>query len=647
MCGICGYVGNGNAVQLERMMAAMVHRGPDDSGRFIAGEVALGMRRLSIIDVEGGGQPITDEDGGVVVVFNGEIYNYRELRDSLLERGHKFTTRTDTEVLVHLYQEYGANLTEHLRGMFAFALWDRAARRLLLVRDRLGIKPLYVVERPGVLFFASELKALLAAGVIEARLEPQAVASYASFPCVPAPATIIAGVEMLLPAHLLVYENGAANRLEYWRLRFDPPTGSGDAREYIQRTRTLLEESVRLRLRSDVPLGAFLSGGIDSSAVVGLMGTLLDRPVNTYSIAFTGKEPEFAWFNELSHAKKVAECFGTNHQEIVISGEDIHRKLARMVWAMDQPSGDALQYYLVSELAARGVKVALSGTGGDEVFAGYEWFKELRFLNRLDRMYDRLPCSFRNALRRMLSGAPPTMRATRLFRKAGTFTRGTGSFAERYRLNRRMYRREEWDHLFNPRFAAQLDNQAPDEIDRYVGATENYDIVDKVSFLQIKTDLVNLLIRDQDAVSMAHSLEVRLPLIDHVLIEFIACTPPHLKLHGNMEKYILREAVKDILPADIAGRRKKGFMFPMHLWMRNELAPVVDGCLNRASVERRGIFNWEFVRSLTARFEAGKEPFFKVWNMVALELWCRMFLDRTGMGPPDFPTAELVAGRHV
>lgn len=648
MCGICGIVGAVDRNVLEQMLSALEHRGPDDRGVYCDQEVGLGIRRLSIIDLESGRQPQTNETGEIVIVFNGEIYNFGDLRAELEQAGHRFTTKSDTEVIVHAYEQYGDNFITRLRGMFAIAIWDKPRKRLLLVRDRFGIKPLYYVERQGSLYFASEIRALLAAGVVEPAVNPEAVALYIGFPCVPAPWTIIQGVKALRPAHLLIYESNRMTDQEYWRLQFPESRGTTaiPEAEHVSKVRSLLEESIKLRLRSDVPLGAFLSGGIDSSSVVGLMQRFLNRPVKTYSIAFSGGNPEYSKFNELSYAQSVARHLGTDHTEIIVGGQELYTKMARMIWAMDQPSGDALQYYLVSELARSGVTVALSGTGGDEVFAGYEWFKEVRRLAALDRLWSHAPRLVKLLVKGLTNTVPKSLKTKGPLRKLDTFIRGSDQFEARYRLNRRLYRQDEWRLLFTDEFLRTLEPAwTGDEIAQYAPDAEALDPINAVSYLQLKTDLVNLLLRDQDAVSMAHSLEVRVPLIDHVLAEYVASVPPHLKLNGDTEKYILRQAVSDILPPEIVSRRKKGFMFPMHLWMTNELRPLVEATLNRASLQRRGIFRPPYVEAMAARFFAGREPFFKVWNLVAFELWCRSTVDLHCYASPLPDTRELLSWR--
>ena len=389
MCGICGEYGRPNRGRVERMTKSLRHRGPDDSGFYEESSICLGIRRLSIIDLDTGHQPITNEDGSVVVVFNGEIYNFKELRQDLEKKGHRFQSRSDTEVLVHLYEEDGDHFLDHLRGMFAIALWDNSRNRLVLARDRLGVKPLYVVRNGAVIAFSSELRALIGAGHAPLELDPLAVTQFVGFPCIPAPRTAFSGVRAVRPAEMLVIDEQGIRPRFYWGITFPQADEEGDPRlidHYARNLREKLAEAVNIRLMSDVPLGAFLSGGLDSSSLVGLMASRQERPVRTFSLGFAGVEAESTRPSELSFARMVAHHFHTDHTEIVFDGSDVRNRLCRMLWAMDQPSGDALQHYLLSEAAKTGVTVAISGTGADELFAGYAFFGELVRLDRLRRV---------------------------------------------------------------------------------------------------------------------------------------------------------------------------------------------------------------------------------------------------------------------
>ncbi|MBN1356683.1 asparagine synthase (glutamine-hydrolyzing) [bacterium] len=641
MCGICGIRGSYHTDVLKRMNASMIHRGPDSEGFYFDDECAMGVRRLKIIDLEGSDQPISNESNTLIVVCNGEIYNYHSLRVRMEERGHRFKTNGDVEVIVHLYEEYREDCLRHLRGMFALAIWDKRRKRLFLARDRLGVKPLYYAEMPGAFLFASEIKGIVASGLVPRILNDEAVIRYTAYPAVPAPMTIYTEVQSLLPGHFLMVDPAGVQIQEYWDVDFTAALNQPlDEETAAAEIRNELTDAVKIRLMSDVPLGAFLSGGIDSSSVVSIMGSLMDRPVRTFSIRFAGSGREFQWFDDASYATRISRLFGTEHTEEVVTGRDVRKSLVDAFWAMDQPSGDAIQYYMVSRSARKGgVTVALSGTGGDEVFAGYEWFRELRDIERIHRKHARILNKSGHLMLQILEILPRNYQTPAWFHKAETLLLGRERFVDRYLLNRRLYRNNDWKYLFSQDF---LDRVSGLEMDRelrmelHAGRCETLDAVAQTSYLQLKTDMVNLLVRDQDVVSMAHGLEVRLPLIDHRLVELAARIPSDLKLHGDAEKYILRKALSKHLPPDITSRKKKGFIFPMGSWMRNELKDVVHNCLSNESTRRRGIFNPKTMERMKRDFFNGKQPFFKVWNQVAFELWCRINLDDdTGFQRPS------------
>jgi asparagine synthase (glutamine-hydrolysing) len=647
MCGICGIYGHSAPHIVPRMTRALVHRGPDSDGYYFDDRIHLGMRRLKIIDLQGSEQPVYSEDENLVLVCNGEIYNYRSLRHQLEDRGHRFRTDGDVETIIHLYEEYQEDCVSHLDGMFAFALWDKRNYRLMLARDRLGIKPLYWAKLPNAFVFASEIRAVIASGLIMPELDDLSVMKYVSFPAVQSPLTIFRQINALLPGHYLLISTGDTKLAEYWDVDFT--RGQNELLtpvQSIEAVKAALTESVSKRLMSDVPLGAFLSGGIDSSAIVGLMGQLLDRPVKTFSIRFTGKDKSYQWFDDASYAVQVAQTFGTDHTEKTVTGSDVLQHLTRAVWAMDQPSGDAIQYYIVSGCAADHVTVALSGTGGDEVFAGYEWFKEIRRIEKLHGNLFILTPDIACWLWELIRKLPRGYELSPIRRKIQTVLTGRRRFSDRYRLNRRLYHGDDYYYLFSNEFISRtvdLFTDADIRIESLSERCHNLDPVTRMSYLQLKIDMPDLLVRDQDAVSMAHSLEVRLPMLDYKLVETAAHISPDMKLHGNTEKFVLRKALENILPEDILSRRKKGFIFPMSDWMRNELKPVVDSCLSREAVVKRGVFNPDTTESLRNDFFKGRKPFFKVWNQVLFELWCRVVLDRSeGWMPPSRDIRDFI-----
>lgn len=625
MCGIAGIVSwDGPPVtlqELDSMCAAISHRGPDDQGMYLGKgrKVGLGMRRLSIIDVNTGRQPVRNEDGSVWVVFNGEIYNFKELRRELEQRGHVFYTATDTETIVHLYEETGPRCVERLRGMFAFAVWDERRRQLVLARDRVGIKPLYYAETNGRLLFASELKALLQLPDVERRLNWGAVDHLFTFLATPASDSIVEGVRKLQPGHVLVAspEQGVS-RTRYWEVRFAPESGRKEG-YYVERLRGLLEESVDLHRVSDVPLGAFLSGGIDSSAVVATLTRLTGGPVKTFSIGFPDRE-----FDELAHARRVAERFGTDHHELVLEPDALNA-VEDLAWYLDEPFGDAsaIPTYMVSKLAAGHVTVVLSGDGGDELFAGYDKY----LVEQRERRYRFLPAFTRKLFGLIGEAMPDGMRGRNLLRHLAL----TG--AERYLDASTLFRREEKRRLFHAEVFEQLaeSDHAADYADVLTRANGHW--LSALQRLDLKSYLPLDILTKVDRMSMAHSIEARVPLLDHKLIEFAATIPADLLLRNGSTKYVFKRAMRGILPDEIIDRPKHGFGVPLGRWFRGQLGSFVRELLLSDTSRRRGIFNPAYVEQLVRQQERGRALDLQLWTLISFELWCRTFLDRNAMPP--------------
>jgi asparagine synthase (glutamine-hydrolysing) len=616
MCGIAGIVNLGGKPvreeEVRTMCSTIVHRGPDDDGFYCDGDVGLGMRRLSIIDLHSGRQPVRNEDGTVQVVFNGEIYNFQELRQRLEDRGHVFATRTDTEVIVHLYEEYGRRSVDHLRGMFAFALWDSRQKQLLLARDRIGIKPLYFAEAGGRILFASELKAILELPDVARELNWSAVAHLFTFLTTPPTESIIDGVHKLEPGHILIARPGRAPLIErYWNLEFTPEYGREED-YFIDRTAELLAESVRLHMVSDVPVGAFLSGGIDSSAVVATAAMLSQQPLQTFSIGF--KEPDY---NELGHARLVAEQYGTDHHELTL-GPDALDQMGDLAWHLDEPFGDSssIPTYMVSKLAAQNVKVVLSGDGGDELFAGYDKY----VVEQRERRARFMPSKARGLLGRIGRTMPEGMRGRNFLRHHSL------PAAERYLDASTLFRRDEMQKLFRPEFAKLL---APCDPWRSKAASLKSDgnWLSSLQELDINNYLPLDILTKVDRMSMAHSIETRVPLLDHKLVEFAATIPPEMNLRGGTTKYILKRAMKGILPARIIDRPKKGFAVPLGYWFRGKLGSYVRDLLLGEQGRRRGFFHQPYIESLVARHERGENLDLQLWTLISFELWSRAFLD--------------------
>jgi asparagine synthase (glutamine-hydrolysing) len=628
MCGIYGLVGLGRDLPpseelLAAMGAAVVHRGPDDAGAFVSARAALGMRRLSIIDVGGGHQPIPNEDRTVWVVCNGEIYNFPELRAELERRGHVFRTRSDTEIIAHLYEDEGLGLFKHLRGMFGIALWDATASRLVLGRDRLGKKPLYVRREPHRLLFASEIKSILEDPSVPRRLDLRALREYLALGYVPAPLTMFEGIEKLLPGHYLVVEGDQVRDEEYWDVRFGTVQPATEA-EWVELVRDKLLDAVRARLISDVPLGAFLSGGIDSSAVVAAMARLTGR-VKTYSIGFEGPD---AFYNELPYARTVAQAFGTDHHEIVVKPE-VADLLPRLVWHQDEPLADSASVttYLVSRLARQSVTVILSGVGGDELFGGYR-----RYLgDAIGDYYRRLPAVVRRRwLPALLARLPQDRHAA-----FDNYVRYASAFVKTAELDPAA-RYTSYVTLCSPEVRSALlrdggggGSVVSPTLQRYFDRSAGAGTLDRIFYVDLKTSLPDDLLLLTDKASMAASIECRAPFIDHELVELASRMPADLKVRGFTLKYLLKKAVQPWLPREILTRKKRGFGAPMGAWLRRDLGPLVEDTLSERQVAQRGLFAWPAVRELLEQHRARRADHTDhLLALVNLELWCRIFLDR-------------------
>lgn len=631
MCGISGIVSDvltrdemRDAV--SRMCRAMVHRGPDDEGIQVFDGACLGMRRLAILDLTPQGhQPMANEDGSLSLVFNGEIYNFASLRAVLEQRGHRFHSKTDCEPILHLYEERGIECLDALRGMFGLGIWDDQRRQILLARDRLGIKPLYYAETARGLVFASEVRALLASNFVERTLEPAALDQYLAFGYVPPPYTLVRGICALLPGHRLRWYAGKATIDRWWSL---PAPGAVDCAEdeMVPRLRSLLDESIRLHRVSDVPIGAFLSGGIDSTAVVGLMAQQIDQPVRTFSIGFADGPAEL---NELAYAREAAAAFGTCHTEVVLSAADVETSVERAVQHVDQPSFDGLNTFFVSQAARRaGVTVALSGLGGDELFGGYDSYRMIpRWAGRA-RVWGKLPVWFRRAAVAGMRTVSPAGWSDDRQRKLAR-TAHVESAADLYALARLLMWPDEVSALYTPRTRATVTEAGGDNgLDRLRAETPaDHDPWRLVTALELSTFMGWRLLRDTDAMSMAHSLEVRVPLIDHKVVEFVCGLPSGWERRFGRPKGLLVESVRDILPRGILDRRKQGFAFPLEHWMRHQLRPLIQDVLSSSVVRARGLFGVAAVERLKDAFFAGTRPYPEVWQLVVLELWMRDMLD--------------------
>ncbi len=628
MCGICGYLGTGT-LPLEPMLSRLIPRGPDEEGRHVEPGVGLGVRRLRVIDPEGGRQPMRNEAGTVWVVLNGEIYNYRELRAELLEKGHTFISNCDTEVLVHLYEQDGEEGVHRLRGMFAYALWDREQQKLLLVRDRLGIKPLYFATRDGGLVFASDLPALLASGPSPS-IRAAAVAQYLSLLYVPGPHTIFDGVQQLLPGEWMTVERGRVRRHRYftpqafWHEAHGAPRRASRVtrHELQERFLDLLRDTVRCHLVSDVPLGLFLSGGLDSGAILAMMRAVRAGPIRTFSIGYEAEADRS--YNELDAAGAMAAHFGAEHTEARLRPDAV-KLLPLVVAAMGEPFADssAIPTYLVSEVARRSVTVALSGIGGDELFGGYPRYLGMRAAER----YAALPEGLRRWIARRV--APRLSEGDGSRDQAGRLKRflrdGDRPLAEQY-WRWITFLPPEWEMTaLTSEFLERAGLLADD--DQYRGTFERWPSAgsaDKAMGLDLQTYLPDDLLRMGDRLSMAHSLELRVPFCDHRLLEFALGVPVSIRLAGWRLKAFMRRALEGVLPPGILSRPKYGFQVPLARWLREDLREMVHDLLSEDAVRRRGIVRWEYVQWLLAAHRSGERNCAdQLYALLVLELWLR------------------------
>jgi asparagine synthase (glutamine-hydrolysing) len=623
MCGIAGMVqtdpdGAVDHATIHQMCQDIVHRGPDDEGIFVKAGAGLGMRRLSIIDLAGGHQPVFNEDKTVLIVFNGEIYNFQELRPELESRGHRFSTHTDTEVIVHLYEEYGAECVQKLRGMFAFALYDERIGRLLLVRDRLGKKPLHYALHNGTLYFASEMKSILAVRPDLARVNRQALLQYMYFGYVPDPATAFEPIQKLPAGHLLEFEKGEIRIRQYWDL---PQYGTYDPaseEELLEELEHRLAEAVRIRLIADVPLGAMLSGGVDSSTVVALMAQASSRPVKTFSIGFRQAD-----FNEAPYARCVAEKFGTDHYELIVE-PDLVETVTLLTGHLEEPFGDSsmLPTYFISCLARKHVKVALSGDGGDETFAGYDRYR----IHLQDRAYDWIPGwagrLYRDQVHPWIPGWVPGRNLAYSI---------SLPWPERYTegVSFQPFQREM--AVLSDDFVA-LNGDPLRTFREYLAAAPARDALSRILYLDTKTYLPGDILTKVDRMSMATSLEARVPLLDHVLLEWVTTLAPRWKMRNGSQKFILRKLAERVgVPNEVLDRPKQGFALPLGHWMRNELKELVQTILLEPRTLQRGYFNPKGVKQLLdEHFRGRRDHSARLWRLLVFELWHRNFLEALG-----------------
>jgi asparagine synthase (glutamine-hydrolysing) len=642
MCGIGGVVGPGDhRDEVASMLEMIRHRGPDGGGCVQDGPACVGMRRLSIIDVEGGQQPMATEDGRVVIVFNGEIYNYVELRDALQLRGHAFTTHSDTEVLLRAYLEFGTACVDHLRGMFAFAVWDRSRERLFIARDRLGEKPLYYGLVGGRFAFSSELKAFTCLTGFAPELDSIAVAQYFTYQYVPAPRTIFRSVNKLLPGHALTWTRGQLHTWRYWEAPFAPPVDSSLSEgEALARFTGLLEESVALRMRSDVPVGALLSGGLDSSVIVALMARRTSRPVQTFTVGFSGPGlPDDA--DESAFARRVARHLGTDHHELRVEASAIEA-LPAVVWHMDEPFADAaaLPTFQIAALARRHVKVALTGEGADELFGSYRFVRTLYFLS----LADRLPPELRRVLVLLagpLGAAPPRTLTSRL---AGVLRRAGDDLPTRYRKTVSLFDDAGRQALLRPLTGHGIAASGALESDIDLPPVDG--VADPLNWHLAALNAAWLpddLLMKVDKMTMAAGLEARTPFLDHRLVEEVARFPASYKLRPRRAKYLLRRLAETLLPPWAVNRPKHGFDVPIDAWLRGPLRPMLRDTLTGEMVRKAGVLDAGEVDRLIAAHLEGRRPTGRqLWAILCFQLWYDRFLGSAHQSGTSAPCESIL-----
>ncbi|HEY1807830.1 MAG TPA: asparagine synthase (glutamine-hydrolyzing) [Acidobacteriaceae bacterium] len=632
MCGICGKLNFDrerpvSSGLLKRMADTIVHRGPDDEGYYLSGPVGLGFRRLSIIDLATGHQPLSNEDGTVWIVFNGEIYNFEELRADLLARGHVFRTRTDTEVIVHLYEEFGPACVERLRGMFGFAIWDERQQTLMLARDRVGIKPVYYALGKASIVFGSEIKAILADPEISAEVRPEIVDRFLTFYYVPGEDTLFKDIFKLRPGSYLTVRKGQVEVHQYWDLNFRPaPISIADAENQLIE---LLDECVRLHMISDVPVGILLSGGVDSSAMVSFASGRSDHTLGSFTLGFGGTEVP----DERPYARMAAERYRTNHHEMTISAADFREFLPQYAWYMEEPvcEAPAIALYYVTKLARKHVTVLISGEGGDEAFAGYQTYRGVLWVERLKRALGPL----RGPLASAAGAANRMVHSARMAKYVPVFAQPFENYYYSRNSSADSYFNKNLNALYASDFARMSDKDfATRPMQRIMANSRGFGLVNRMLYVDTKSSLPDDLLLKADKMTMANSIELRVPFLDHKLLEFAASLPENLKVRGLTTKYVAKRALASRIPEPILRRRKAGFPVPFGTWMRTDLKDFVHDVLLDRTTRERGYFNTAWVEGmLRANAESGAYSK-EVLSLLTLELWHRAFLSsNAGVAP--------------
>jgi asparagine synthase (glutamine-hydrolysing) len=627
MCGICGKLmldaeAAVSPALVKAMADTIAHRGPDDEGYYVSGPVGLGFRRLSIIDLQTGHQPLSNEDDTVWIVFNGEIYNYQELRDLLLSKGHVFKTRTDTEVIVHLYEEFGPKCLEKLQGMYGLAIWDTKARSLFLARDRVGIKPLYYCLTGKSLVFGSEIKAILADPSVKREIAPELIDRFLTFLYMPGEETLLAGIKKLAPGHYLLIKDGKPEVRQYWDLDLVEPSRKISLADAEAELQSLLAKTVELHMIADVPVGVLLSGGVDSTAVLSLAVDGTDKKISTFTVGFSGGEVA----DERPYAKLAAERYGTQHYDMTITAKDFAAFIPQYVWHMEEPVCEppAIAMYYVSKLARKHVKVLLSGEGGDEAFAGYSNYRNLVWLERLKRGVPSLNRTFA----RGLSAANSLLHSPRVAKYAPLLNDRFPEYYYSCTSNPYRYTGNRLGETYSTGFASGIDREHSLEPVRQLQAkVRSRNMLDAMLYIDMKTWLPDELLIKADKMTMANSVELRVPLLDHKVLEFATSLPSNYKLNGFKTKYILKKAMAQKIPVEIRDRKKTGFPVPYESWLRNDLKDVVWGVLTDRKTIDRGYFSKDAIEGLLRANSNGANYSKEIFSLLNLELWQRTFLE--------------------
>jgi asparagine synthase (glutamine-hydrolysing) len=628
MCGICGKLmldaeAAVSPALVKAMADTIAHRGPDDEGYYVSGPVGLGFRRLSIIDLQTGHQPISNEDDTVWIVFNGEIYNYQELRDLLLSKGHVFKTRTDTEVIVHLYEEFGPKCLEKLQGMYGLAIWDTKARSLLLARDRVGIKPLYYCLTGKSLVFGSEIKAILADPSVKREIAPELIDRFLTFLYMPGEETLLAGIKKLAPGHYLLIKDGKPEVRQYWDLDLVEPSRKISLADAEAELQSLLAKTVELHMIADVPVGVLLSGGVDSTAVLSLAVDGTDKKISTFTVGFSGGEVA----DERPYARLAAERYGTQHYDMTITAKDFAAFIPRYVWHMEEPVCEppAIAMYYVSKLARNHVKVLLSGEGGDEAFAGYSNYRNLVWLERLKQGIPSLNRTFA----RGLSFANSLFHSPRVAKYAPLLNDRFPEYYYSCTSNPYRYSGNRLGETYSTGFASGIDREhSLEPVRRLQAKVRSRNMLDAMLYIDTKTWLPDELLIKADKMTMANSVELRVPLLDHKVLEFATSLPSNYKLNGFKTKYILKKAMAQKIPVEIRDRKKTGFPVPYESWLRNDLKDVVWGVLTDRKTIDRGYFGKNAIEGLLRANASGANYSKEIFSLLNLEIWQRTFLEQ-------------------